>query len=238
MAEATIAHLALLERERSPANMKQERSRANGIKNDDEMAAMLVDRVDMRAVARWTERLGMDRSPRTVNRYLSLGSKVWRYARKHGYVPEDRPNPFRLVDRAEEPDLDKDPLTPKQAAVMVKAADEDFRPLFVAALATGCRRGELLTLTWGCVDIRESEIVITPEHEKAGNGRHVPMTKELRVMLRQIKRTRGPVLPSAPVFVTARGRPHTDTTVRRRVAKLREAKIKAKDARLQNEVLR
>lgn len=229
MKHMAATYLDWLAREgrRTPRNMAMDRSRAKGVTEDPEMAEARVDLVDRAAVARWTERLAQKRQPRTINRHLSLASQVWRYAQRHGYVPEAKANPFRLVGRAREPNLDKDPLSPEEAAALVSAAPEDFRPLLVAALATGCRRGELLSLTWADVDLKanggEGVLIIRPEREKAGRGRRVPLTVELRAMLSRTKKAAGPVLPSAPVFLTAEGRPFDAQAVRLRVKALRRA---------------
>lgn len=231
--EVAAAYLGWLEREarRSPKNLAHERGRAKGLTEDPEIATARVDLLDRAAVARWTERLasgaigGKPRQPRTLNRFLSLGSRIWRYALRHGYVPDGRPNPFRAIERAREPRLDKDPLTPAEGAALVAAAPEDFRPLLVAALATGCRRGELLGTTWQDIDLSNGVLVIGHAREKAGRGRHVPLTSELRELLTRMRKAAGPVLPAAPVFATADGKPHDARTVRDRVDVLRRLKV-------------
>lgn len=44
--------------------------------------------------------------------------------------------------------------------------------LIVAALETGCRRGELLSLQWRDVDLARSELRVRPEKAKTREGHH------------------------------------------------------------------
>lgn len=53
------------------------------------------------------------------------------------------------------------------------------RPLIIAAVDTGCRRGELLTLTWEDVDFPASVINIKAFNTKTARGRQVFITDRL-----------------------------------------------------------
>ncbi|MHC4163956.1 MAG: tyrosine-type recombinase/integrase, partial [Planctomycetota bacterium] len=182
--------------------------------------------------ARWAEDLlrgALDDRPKsgkTVNRALSLASRVWRYGQDHGHVTEGR-NPFRQVERHPETPLDKDPLTVEQAQALIDKADEDLRPLLIAALHTGARAGELMALTWADVDLKAAHITIRASREKTKRGRQVPLTAELAATLRGLKTVRGIHRhPSSLVFVRADGRGWTHKTKDKR---LRAALGRCKD---------
>jgi integrase len=63
-------------------------------------------------------------------------------------------NVAKLVDPPRVPRHEIEPLTPEQARRLIEAAAEDrLRALWVTALATGLRQGELLALRWEDVDL-------------------------------------------------------------------------------------
>ncbi len=63
-------------------------------------------------------------------------------------------NVARLVDPPRVPRHEISPLTPEQARQLLDAAvDDRLHPLYVTALATGLRQGELLALRWDDVDL-------------------------------------------------------------------------------------
>jgi integrase len=52
-------------------------------------------------------------------------------------------------------------LTPDQVTILLKAAEgQPCYPLLVLALATGCRQGELLALTWDDVDLTKGILTV------------------------------------------------------------------------------
>ena len=56
-------------------------------------------------------------------------------------------------------------------------------PLVLLALNTGLRRGELLSLTWGAVDLLRGRVTVRAAHAKSGKARHVPLNTEARQVL-------------------------------------------------------
>lgn len=85
------------------------------------------------------------------------------------------------------------------------------------------RRGEIWSLNWSDVDLEEAVIQIQPEREKAGRGRAVPMTDELRECLRalaaqpRVRRIDG----KDPVFVTTDGARWRESSLRHAFLKVR-----------------
>jgi integrase len=63
-------------------------------------------------------------------------------------------NVARLASPPRVPKHEIRPLTPEQAQRLIECSSEDrFRGLYVTALGTGCRQGELLGLRWEDVDL-------------------------------------------------------------------------------------
>ncbi len=111
----------------------------------------------------------------TANRVLTTLKAALNQAWRDGLVADDTPwrkvKPFGQVDAAR-----VRWLTVEESQRLMNASGPRFRLLVQAALATGCRHGELarlvvadFTLTTGTVHVRES---------KSGRGRHVVLTEE------------------------------------------------------------
>jgi integrase len=150
----------------------------------------------------------------TVNRDLNLGSALFRWARSMGHVTE---NPFREVRRFSEKGRAREVyLTAPESRALAVSAASFLRPVVVAALSTGMRRGELLALRWRAVDLDRCELHVEPETEKAGRGRTVPLTALLHEELKALKGARNvPALDgSDPVFRCADGSPLTTKVLR------------------------
>jgi integrase len=59
--------------------------------------------------------------------------------------------------------------------------------LIIAALETGMRRGELLSLTWLDVSLSRNEITVRAENTKNNETRIVPISMNLRAVLQLIE---------------------------------------------------
>ena len=70
---------------------------------------------------------------------------------------------------------------------LLKAASPWLQRLIMAAIETGCRRGELLGLTWGDVDLTRGELTVTGDTNKTGQGRAIPISPRLRAVLDLLK---------------------------------------------------
>jgi integrase len=88
---------------------------------------------------------------------------------------------------------------------------------------TGLRQGELLRLTWGCIDFASKVITVKATTAKSGKSRHVPMNTQVIEILTEWKPQK--VEPTDFVFTTPRGMAiASPQTAWENV--LREAKIK------------
>lgn len=196
--------------------------------------AMFLPYVRVEDIERWVDRrLKEGASPPTVNRQVSLCSALYRWALKMSYVQD---NPFRRVERLSEKGRSRKIfLTVEEARALVAAAEPFFVPFLVAALSTGMRFGELITLEWSSVCLTSSALVVQPDLEKTGRGRTVPLTEDLHQALAALneKPKVTPVGSSNVVFRRANGRPLTYAVVRgalrrtlKRCATIPEAKKK------------
>ena len=89
----------------------------------------------------------------------------------------------------------------EKAKLLDACPTAQWRTFVFMALTTGCRRGELLPLTWDRVDLDAGQIVLT--HTKAKRDRVQPLHPDAVVMLRSLQ---APTLRDGGPFV-ALGRP-------------------------------
>src|SRR5262249_46342844 len=68
--------------------------------------------------------------------------------------------------------------------------------IVIAALNTGMRLGEILSLTWSNVNLENGFIVITAEKSKSGRLRRIPINSVLRAVLVALPKTHELVFPS------------------------------------------
>lgn len=67
-------------------------------------------------------------------------------------------------------------LSPEECTRLVNACDPDFRPIVHAALATGCRYGELASARVGDFNAQSGTLQVRPDNSKSGKARNVPLT--------------------------------------------------------------
>ena len=66
-------------------------------------------------------------------------------------------------------------LTAQEANALIEVAQDDFKPLLLAAISTGMRRDELLLLVWADVDFSANAIRVWSENVKTSESRSVSM---------------------------------------------------------------
>jgi integrase len=154
-------------------------------------------------IARLHYRIG-DRTPYEANRVRGVLHRLFECARKWGYLDRNRVNPvadvepFRETPRERFADQRELPLLWR---AINAESDDVVRAMFKLLLFTGCRRGELLGLTWRDVDLQRR--VLRLRDTKAGRPASVPLSDEAIAVLAELDRGIGDA-PVFPVATTAR----------------------------------
>jgi len=132
-------------------------------------------------------RAGRKRTLATVNREMAMARRMFRVARKEGWIARD---PFdegdSLISLSRERERERI-LSTEEEARLLDACGHPTRshilPLVIAALDTGCRQGELLKIVWSDVDLDRGTITIRAFNTKTMRERIVGITPRLQEAL-------------------------------------------------------
>lgn len=134
-------------------------------------------------------RSGGQRSIAAVNRPLQLLRSIFIWAARQGWIEK---NPFdtgeRLIDKSAEVKRDRI-LSFEEEERLIAACEgprAHLKPLVIAAIDTGMRRGELFKLTWADVDLANHRITIRAKNAKTGKARQAIITDRLADELRRL----------------------------------------------------
>lgn len=129
-------------------------------------------------------------SPTTVHHLHAVLHKAMDQAIRWGLVVR---NVLELVDPARMARTEMRTLSPKQARhFLVTARGDRFEALWVLALTTGMRQGELLALRWRDVDLAGGSLAVTGTLQRVpGQGLTITEPKTLRSRRRILLVVRG-----------------------------------------------
>jgi integrase len=137
--------------------------------------------------------------PASANREISCLRSIFNRAIKNDKAER---NPCARLKMLKENNERDRVLTPDEFARLLAACPDHIKPIVNVGYHTGMRKGEILGLTWGQVDLKEGFIHLKPENCKTNEGRDIPLCPELLAMFRGMARG----LPAAKVF-TRNGQP-------------------------------
>src|SRR6266513_1491860 len=143
----------------------------------------VMERLRRADVSAYIEKRKADKvGPYTVNRELDLLSAAINYARKHWEW--DIQNPVSGMS-LRQPEGRLRWLSRAEADVLIREAEKEPKSPHLAdfirlALNTGCRKNELLKLSWDRVDLKANVLRLEGEHTKSGKRRAVPLNDEAR----------------------------------------------------------
>jgi integrase len=148
------------------------------------------------------ERKQAGKSDVTVNRELAFLRNLYTMAVTWGKATE---NPVKKVRFARENNGRLRMLSPDEEARLLAQCGPQLKPLVLAALHTGFRASELLSLTWEDVDFRRHMITVRAAYAKNGESRSVPMNDVLTATLRDARMS---TKATGPVFCSRQGTPY------------------------------
>lgn len=129
------------------------------------------------------------RSLTTVNREMAYLRRLLNIAERNSWILK---NPFKtgdaLIHISDEVKRDRIITREEEANLLAACVGcrAHLRPIIIAALDTGCRRGELLKMRWRDIDINAGLIIIQAFNTKTMKERQVSITTRLAIELDQL----------------------------------------------------
>lgn len=129
-------------------------------------------------------------SETTINRDVEVIRHLMFWATDEGFIPT---NPLARVRMVRERKARRPVLPVAEEVKLLAACADHLKPIVIAALDSGLRRGELLSQRWEDVDFERK--LISVSHSKTPEGEHrlVPMTTRLRELLFGMRKPSGVV---------------------------------------------
>ncbi|WPS00480.1 site-specific integrase [Klebsiella aerogenes] len=158
------------------------------------------------------------RTVRTVNVYLNCLGGMFSFAKQNGYI--DR-NPFEGIDPLRKSRSEPDPLTHEEYFRLLNACpSEQIKNLWILAVNTGLRHGEISALAWEDIDLKKWTITVsrniaikghfTPPKTECGNREIVLTDAAIQALKSQMVYTRMGKQHQIKVHLREFGRTRTD----------------------------
>jgi integrase len=173
----------------------------------EEFGAVKLNALSLAAVEGWQSRLLSEpRTPRkqpseplpplavaSVNRRLACLKHMLTKARDWDMISKDALDRLRRVKLPKEENRRMRFLSVAECQALIMAAEPHLRPVLVFALNTGCRKSEILGLTWDRVDMKHGFIHL--DKTKSGERREIPINSTLqRTLQGLIRRVDSPLV--------------------------------------------
>ena len=121
---------------------------------------------------------------RTIRLHQTVCAEVFTLLAKDAGLQD---NPFTGICRAKSDAETRDAFTPEELKLIYDNLDDFTRPLFMMAVWTGLREGDICTLKWSDVDLERG--LITRKTRKTGVIVQIPMSDQLYTLLTATERT-------------------------------------------------
>lgn len=147
----------------------------------------------------------------TRNKYVQTVTMMLRWATKKGYLQRNPAADCESLKREQHAQRNRR-LEPDEESRLLAVAGPSLQRILIAALETGCRRGELLSLTWRDINFERREMTILAARTKTKAGRVLPISARLVAVLEMARHDPAGALfgPDAAVFGDVVGRPVKD----------------------------
>jgi len=147
--------------------------------------------VTARLIEQWLATLKV--GPRTRNNIRMSVVTMFRYARKHGYLPKAEATEAEAVDKARDRGGKPELLTPQQMAKLMREAKGKVALYLAIAGFAGIRAAEIMRLEWADFNFARGHITVAPHKAKTATRRLVPISPNLAEYLRPYHRAEGPL---------------------------------------------
>jgi integrase len=172
----------------------------------------LTDRERYEARRRHVARPGL--GPTSINKSLALLARIMDEAIEYGHVSTANPAKGKRR-RLRAPKPTRTWLEPNEAAAVLDAAGDKYRPILAVMMLGGLRVSEAIGLRWRDLDLAKGTLRVERSKTDAGR-REVDLSPMLREALVVHRANSAHFEPDDLVFATANGTPYQRNNVRRR----------------------
>jgi len=145
--------------------------------------------ITARVIEQWLASLKV--GPRSRNNYRASVVTLFRYARKHGYLPRERETEADLVDKVKERGGEIGILSPKELAELLSKANDEAALFMSLGAFSGIRTAELLRLEWSDINFERGHIIVGKHKFKTATRRLVPISANLMQWLSVYRKETG-----------------------------------------------
>lgn len=124
----------------------------------------------------------------TVNRALSVLRHILFWAVDESLI---QANPMARVPLVQERRIKRPVMTVAEENQLLPVLAEYLRPIVIAALDTGMRRGEILKQRWDDVDLTRRLLLVSSSKTAGGESREIPLSTRLWGLLETDRQTTG-----------------------------------------------
>lgn len=131
-------------------------------------------------------------SPKSRNHYRAAIGTLFYFAESRGYIAKGLVD-IESLAVAKEKATDIEIFRPEELERVLGAAKEDMIPFLTIGAFAGLRTAEIQRLDWAEVQLDDSFIEVKAGKAKTASRRLVPITENLKLWLKDHKKTTGPV---------------------------------------------
>lgn len=130
----------------------------------NELLDIKIDRITTPVIEKWiTKRQAEGMNINTIRKLIVSLNQIFAYAVRHKYITSnpvrDAERPRKTINHESEEKIKV--LTPEAIRSLLNATkDQKYRTLFMTAIMTGAREGEILGLKWSDIDFNKKQIFI------------------------------------------------------------------------------
>jgi len=124
----------------------------------------------------------------TINLHLNILRRMFNKAIEWSYSIKE--NPVSGDKLFKVPEDDKKVVSEQEYGSILKNADEHLRPILVCLMNTGMRKGEVLSLQWDSVDLKNRVLTIEGDSNKGKKVKRIPINDDLHDVLKQLSEQR------------------------------------------------
>lgn len=130
-------------------------------------------------------RTGQLIAPDTINKELVFTKAMLNKAVAEGEIES---NPIAKVKHLPPDNIRERVLSFSEFKKLVESAQEYLKPIITMAYYMPMRQGEISSLTWDCIDLKQGFIILSAKNTKTAEGRALKMHPKVMDLLKQMPR--------------------------------------------------